>query len=43
MQVIVAGAGPGALAFYTEHTLAAIRSADLVLTAQRLAAPLSAT
>ncbi|WP_425757423.1 precorrin-6y C5,15-methyltransferase (decarboxylating) subunit CbiE [Ihubacter sp. rT4E-8] len=42
MQVIVAGAGPGALAFYTEHTLAAIRSADLVLTAQRLAAPLSA-
>ncbi len=42
MQVIVAGAGPGAIDFYTEHTLAAIRSADLVLTAQRLAAPLSA-
>lgn len=40
MKVIAAGAGPGAAELYTERMKAVIQSADLVLTAERLAEPL---
>ncbi len=42
MKVIVAGAGPGATDLYTERMKKAVESADLVLTAKRLAEPLKA-
>ena len=40
MKVIVAGAGPGSLSDYTGRVIEAVRKADLVLTADRLAEPL---
>lgn len=40
MKVIVAGAGPGAADLYTEKMIKAVKSADLVLTAERLYEPL---
>ncbi len=42
MKVIVAGAGPGALELYTEQMKKAVQTADLVLTAERLFASISA-
>lgn len=42
MKVIVAGAGPGAASNYTEQALECIGSADVVLTAARLAESLKA-
>lgn len=42
MKVIVAGAGPGAASNYTGQALDCIRSADVVLTAARLAESLKA-
>lgn len=41
MKVIVAGTGPGALELYTEQVREAVKTADLVLTAQRLEKSLS--
>ena len=40
MKVIVTGAGPGASDLYTDRMKEAVLSADLVLTAERLAEPL---
>lgn len=40
MKVIVTGAGPGALDLYTDRMKEAVLSADLILTAERLAEPL---
>lgn len=40
MKVIVAGAGPGAIANYTRQALDCIQNADVVLAAARLAEPL---
>lgn len=42
MKVIVAGAGPGAPELYTEQMKKAVQTADLVLTAERLFASISA-
>jgi len=40
MQVIVAGAGPGAVEFYTEKMKTAVAAADVVITSERLAEPM---